>query len=405
MRNKFTIAALLLVSATANAAPSADLLKLCSVKDAKTGESYIPERNFTALSHLLTDAVLAKYAKSCESSLTKDERAKYEQAKKTDAREQRDDLETIKKTHQGEITTPGLPTTIASANLGVAEKPAFPDLIVRGTNTVTSLGALLSAQKRADGASFSYTRDFEADNVLTALSGAVFVKHDFVPDMKDKNQATPFTAIILAPGVEFDQERNRASPKKDVDSIAFHMLSEFDWLPSLSSDFIHQFRFAGNLNTDSLGQQKIWSGFAEWQPYSIAYALSTPLPVYQDSPLYYSFAPVVHVEYDDVTNAGALTNVVTGDRYFRAGPIATVNFFVVPGYGALSRLTFSAQYDELWGTANAGGMKDTHFWQTHVGYNLDDTGNASISATYRQGELPTTIQEVRDFKTQLTVKY
>jgi hypothetical protein len=401
----FSIAALAVAAASAassaSAAPSQDLLKRCSVKNPATGELYIPEQNFSALARILADDTLAKYGKGCRTALTGEERAQLE----ADQKLQLDDLKTIKKQHEKETPKPGISLDVASQSLGVKPKePSYP-IVIRNVSSVNSIAALVKAQNTADGATFSYTRDFEKDNVLTSLTGAVFGYYDVVAGRteKEREKIAPFEHIIFAPGIEFDEERNRASSSKNVDSLTLHMLSEF-MVPGEAS-FHHLIRFGGDLNTDSKGQSKLWTGYAEWQPLSNVYGISSGHPLYHNAPIAYQFDPILHAEAEKVAYAGALTNVRDGDYYYRFGPILAANFWFTDGPAQLMALTFSAQYRQLWGTANSGDQKDVHYWQFSSAYNLDPDGHAAVTATYRQGDLPTTGQEVRDFKMGLAVKY
>jgi len=398
---------LLALASAAAAAPSEKLLKRCSVPDPKTGDLYIPEKNFPALARILTDDVLAKYGKGCKPSLSGEERAQYEDERKVLASRQLEDLKTIKKRHQDEIAAPGLPTDVASSSLGIKAKEAPIPLIIRDANTVTSISALVNAQNSADGATFSYTRDFQNDNALTSLTGAVFAYYDLMAGAtaKSREAIAPFTEVTIAPGVEFDQERNRANSKKNVDLLAFHLLSEFNLPGPKESHFSSLFRFAGNVNTDSRGNTKIWTGYAEWQPVSNVYGISSGHPLYHNAPIAYQFNPIVHLEAEKVSRAGELTNVADGDFYYRAGTILSASVWFTDGPKVLIPLTLSAQYRQLWGTANSGAQRDIHYWQANAAYNLDEFGHTAITAIYRQGDLPGSGQEVRDFKTGLSVKY
>ena len=84
--------ALLIASCGAWAAPSIEILQRCSVPDKATGQNYIPEKNFPALSRLLSDDVLAQYDTGCKGALSAAEQAKYNDDRKVAARRRLHDL-------------------------------------------------------------------------------------------------------------------------------------------------------------------------------------------------------------------------------------------------------------------------------------------------------------------------
>ena len=297
---------------------------------------------------------------------------------------------------------PGVPTEVVRSEIGIKERKKKYNIIVRDANTIASLEELIDARDRADGASFSYTRDFQNDNALTSLTGAVFGWHEFTVKKENRNSNFGIDHVRFAPGIEFDQQRNRAQPRKNVDALAFRALGE---LHQPGAVFDNLYRFSGYLKTDSRGFSKIWGGYAEWQPVSNAYGISAGRAIFDNSPMYFSVTPVLHVEAEQVAAAGDLTSVSDGDRYFRAGPIAALNLWFVRGPEVLKSLTFSAQYNQLWGVASSGQQKDMRYWLAHGAYNIDPEGHVAINATYRQGDLPGNGQEVRDFKTGLAVKF
>lgn len=409
MRRLFVASiALLACGHSASAASKADLLARCSVKNPATGETYIPEKNFPALSRLLTDPVLAANTEGCKGQMSAKERAAYEEGKAFDANLALRDLKTIQRRHHEPTPTPGAPTETVRDALDIASKDKAVPIIVRDAYSLTSLGALLKAQNESDGASFTYTRDFQNDTAITALTGSAYGYFDMFPEPKDESakdkgvDIAPFSRIILAPGVEFDQQRNRANSSKNIDYLGFRLLSEFH-LPG--GPLLHLFRVGGALKTDSRGDSKIWSGIAEWQPVSNRYGLSSGRAIFPDWPLFYRFDPVLHVEHEEVVAAGDWTGIADGDRYTRAGPILKANFWFAEGPDWLQRLKYGIQYRHLWGNADSGQKKDVHYWQTSLAYNLDEHGHAAITTTYRQGDLPGNGEEVRDFKTGLAVKF
>lgn len=273
---------------------------------------------------------------------------------------------------------------------------------MRDAYSIPSLTRLLAARNSADGASFTYTRDFQNDNELTALTGSVYLLKDIFPKPKDAATIAPFDRVTWAPGIEFDQQRNRSNPAKNIDYLSPRLLGEIQ-LPG--ETVRHIFRVGGYYNTDSRGETKVWGGSAQWQPVSNEYHISSGYRISSSSPLALRFDPILHVEAEHVIDAGPLQNINDGDQYFRAGPILQAHFWFVDGPQFLRRVTFGGQYRHLWGAGGSGHQQDMQYWQANVSYNLDDEGHAAIKASYRHGDLPGTGQDVRDFKTGLSVKF
>ncbi|MEI9805292.1 MAG: hypothetical protein WDN48_13715 [Pseudolabrys sp.] len=50
-------------------------------------------------------------------------------------------------------------------------------------------------------------------------------------------------------------------------------------------------------------------------------------------------------------------------------------------------MKFGTQYQQLWGVSDPGQKKNVHYWQSSLGYNLDEHGHAAITATYRHARV------------------
>ena len=403
MRIGYILPALMLAFVqSAWAAKPWELTARCSVQDPKTGEFYVPEGNERALARLLVDPVLADNTKGCSDKMTDAERADYEASLKVEADRVFKSIQHFKRSNKSKTTTPNISTQTVERELYIKRDKKSP-IIVRDAYGIGSLDALLAAKKTANGASLTYTRDYKSDNELTASTGSVYWLNDIFPKPEDAAKIAPFDQIRWAIGAEFDQQRNRSEPKKNIDYLSPRVVAEFD-LPG--GYFYHTFRLGGYYNTDSRGFSKIWGGFAEWQPLSVGTGLSSGGPLYKNAPIAFQIDPILHLEAESVVDAGELTKVADGDRYLRAGPLLQAQFWFTDGPDFLQSLTFGAQYRHLWGTSSGSGIqRDLQYWQANVSYNLDKDGHAAIKTTYRQGDLPGTGQDVRDLKTGLSIKY
>ncbi|WP_137044318.1 hypothetical protein [Pseudolabrys sp. FHR47] len=402
MRFSCTAVAVLVLCQPALAVTEAEITQRCSITDPATGKQYIPEKNEWALARLLSDSVLAENTKGCRPEMTDKERLDYKNKLEFEASLKLRDIQRIKQQTKGHTTTPNVATNDIDSGFEIKTQDGTPPLIVRDARSVLSVQQLLTAKKSADGASFSYTRDIENDNQITALSGAVYLYKDIFPQPKDAGITGPFDRVTWAPGIEFDQQRNRSNPNKNVDYLSPRMVAEF----ALPGETVRQlFRIAGYYNTDSRGQTKVWGGSLEWQPVSNVHHISSGFRISPSLPLGFRFDPIAHFEVEKVAAAGPLTNISDGDHYFRAGPILQASFWFLDGPEPLRRLTFGGQFRQLWGNAGSGMQKDLRYWQANLAYNLDEAGHAAIKATYRQGDLPGIGQDVRDFKTGLSIKY
>jgi hypothetical protein len=222
----------------------------------------------------------------------------------------------------------------------------------------------------------------------------------FQPASNDVLSSMGVTRALFAPGVEFDQQRNHSDHTKDIDYLGFRFIGE---LQKENADPYQILRYSGYIKTDSRGDSKIWGGYAEWEPRIPSLGIGGGHTFYENSSAMYSFLPILHAEAERVADAGILTNVKAGDEYLRAGPILQANLWFVDG--PLSNLNFSGQFRQLWNVAASGQQKTIQYLQGDAGYNFDKAGNTALGITYRQGNLPSTGKQTRDFKTALTIKY
>ncbi len=257
--------------------------------------------------------------------MSAEERAEYDANLARSVNQTMQELMAIQKRPHQPTPKPGTPTETVRTALDIANKDKAPPIVVRDTYGFTSLGALINAKDEPNGASFTYTRDFQKDNILTAFTGSAYGLFDVFPTPDDAAKIAPFSHVIVAPGVEFDQQRNRSNPSKNIDYLGFRMLSEFH-LPG--GPFLHLFRFGGGLKTDSRGEGKVWSAIAEWQPVSNRYGISSGRALFANGPLFYRFDPVLHLEHEEVVSAGTWDDIANGDRYTRMGPALKGEFLV-----------------------------------------------------------------------------
>ena len=380
------------------AAADDDVFVKCSEKDPRTGKLIIPERNFKALGLMMVDAKLAKYSKDCKTFLTAAEQAEAQKPTDRKAGNRVRDLRQMEKIPDGNRTVPGVAADMARTKFGLDEDNFDPGFYVRDAYAVASLSSPLKARDRADGAQFSYRRDYLTNNDIFAATGAVIYWKDIDLE-KDGVAPLGINRMLFAPGFEFDQQRNRLDPKKDVDYLGFRFIGELRKERAIPAEI---FRYSAYYKTDTHGSSQIWGGFAEWEPIFLSWGIGGGHSVF-GGPVMYSLQPTLHAEYEKVVRAGDLTNVASGDQYLRVGPILQANIWFLTGL--LENLKFSAQYRYLWGVASTGNDKDRKYFQADAAYNIDKSGNIALGVTYRNGETPGNGTRVQDIKTGLTVKY
>ncbi|MBI2714931.1 MAG: hypothetical protein HYX37_10835 [Rhizobiales bacterium] len=385
--------ALVLTSTSAYSAPD-DVIAKCS--ETKNGRTYIPKERFAALAKNLARPLLAKFDDECKGYLTKEQQRRADKGAQDDEKGYLQDLKDMASAGGKEI-----PAEQARTRLKLEEDNFDLPFLIRDAYHIQSLAALPKARDDAEGASISYTRDNKGSNDIIAATGAIIGWNVLSVDSKKTAMFVPpgFTRSLIAPGVEFDQQRNRADPTKNVDYLGFRFIGELEREGPIFD--LNYLRYSGYLKTDSRSDSKIWGGYLEWQPYRVDWGIGGGQNLF--GPTMLSFTPLLHAEYERVTNAGNVSGLTTGDEYFRAGAILGANMWF--RYGLLRNLTLAAQYRYLPNLTNAGHNKDAEYFQATVGYNLTSSGNAAISVKYRDGQTPGNGTTVRDIKTELAVKF
>jgi hypothetical protein len=384
--------ALVLLSSVAYGAPD-DVIQKCSVT--KNGRTYIPEEKFAALAKNLAQPMLAKFDDECKGYLNKTQQARATKGARDDEKGYLQDLKDIRGNRKD------IPADEARAKLKLEEDEFDLPFLVRDAYHIHSLAALPKARDDAEGASISYTRDMKGSNDLVSATGAIIGWNVLSIDSQKTASYVPtgFSRSLIAPGVEFDQQRNRADSTKNVDYIGFRFIGELEREGPIFD--LNYLRYSGYLKTDSRGDSKIWGGYLEWQPYRVDWGIGGGRNIF--GPAMLSFTPLLHAEFEKVANAGDVPEVVDGDYYFRGGAILGANMWF--RYGLLRNFVMAAQYRYLPNLSRSGDDHDRAYFQATAAYNLTQSGNAAISVKYRDGQTPGNGTTVRDIKTAFDVKF
>jgi hypothetical protein len=390
-------------SQAAAAAPN-DIFTKCSVQIG--GVSVIPRGKFQALADNLADSEFAEHDPQCKGKKANPEGVALSQKKRERAAARV--AQDLRDASAGRANMPGaspgsIPADVARTEFGM-DKPAPLPFLFRDAYSIYSLLSPPPPRERATGTQISYTRDKLAHNDIVSAKGAI-IGWDVISIKSDSDNplaGAGFTRMLLAPGIEFDQTRNRANSKKDNDYLAFKFIGELEKETAGSLFPLQYFRFSGYWKTDSRGSSQIGGAYAEWEPYNLDLAIGVA-PRLFGGPVQFRWSPILHAEIEKVFDSGSLVGVHTGDAYARIGPIVGADMFFAEG--PLRRLVLGAQYRYLWTALENGNVKDVRYFQTTASYNLDEAGYTALSVTYRDGVTPGNATRVKEIKSGLTIKY
>jgi hypothetical protein len=360
----------------------------------------IDEWEIENLAKNLADPMLAQYDKNCDGKLDTSE---------FNARN--DDISTVLVAKREEVRAlyeaqrKPMPVGQLQRDLRLAKPSTFePPFLLRDAYSPYSIVAGPPARDRAEGMQFSYTRDIRSSNDIVSASGAIIGQKPLALEAGADNPWTSLgvSRVLVAPAFEFDRKTNDKDPKKTADYLAARLFSEFEVEVPHALFRTHYFRYAAHLKSDWRGDSKIVGGYAEWQPTSLPLAIGAARPILPHVPhVQVRWQPMLRAEAEKVLNAGLLPNVITGDEYYRVGPIVQANMWFPDTL--LDRLSVEFQYRYLWSLTSSD--KNVEYFQGSVAYNLDEAGNYAIGLIYRDGLLPGNYTPVRDWKAALTIKH
>lgn len=253
--------------------------------------------------------------------------------------------------------------------------------------------------KKASGAQIGYVYNADNDEYTANLSGAVelFQSWRIKPDSTGRATIPPGTLREAAAvvGAEFNRKINSASPAKDINSLTFRAGGEVG-IQGWGREDYHFFRSSIFDATDFDFYKQVVGAEFEYQPVYDPWGIGQFKPI-MGSPVEYRWRPILHLEYQNVLDAGGSAELAQASDYLFAGPVLTGELsFGLP-------LFIDVKYWAMWDLL--GNADPFQYLEVGANWDLDKEGHAALTAKYRNGNIPKTRQPVNDVTLGLTVKY
>ena len=236
---------------------------------------------------------------------------------------------------------------------------------------------------RFNGASISFTSDFENDNDIFLAKGAIFRPIKISSNKAPSSDNFVLTGAVINPGVSFDRVDNSNSDDEDVDVLEFRLGSELEFSGGGLFD-IQYLRVGLIYQTDFDFNRGIFGGELQWEPLKLGTGIGA---AYKLGPISFRWRPILHLE--------------GGEDYFRIGP--KISLEVWPEEGPLERFTLSADYEFYQTIINDSETRD--LFDIGLTFRLDEGGNTTIDMGYRTGEVSLDAKDVDEFSLGFGVKF
>jgi hypothetical protein len=163
---------------------------------------------------------------------------------------------------------------------------------------------------------------------------------------------------------------------KNIDTLGFGGFLQYGLQGDKSANY---FRIRGGAVQDNIKDTTIASVAGEWAPEKDR-LLHSSIPL-AGSPFFVRLDPVLLVQYSAVSGKGQTLAFNGRDEALRIGPQATLKVFggVDPVW---KNLVASFSYHWAYETNSGRGL---NLYQTSVTYNIGDSGNIGLTASYQRG--------------------
>lgn len=257
--------------------------------------------------------------------------------------------------------------------------------------------------QKANGASFSWSRDGTIDNSVWNAQGVMSYAYTW-----PGTAGTPGDPYILgysiAPAIQFNRSANSNAAKKskDIDFLGFSATSEIGIADGSGS--ANYFRVRPNYITDFDGRAKSWSVVAEWQPYfdTPPFRLSEANNL---GPIIWQLDPILRLQYAHQLNGSADPIFDHNDDPLRIGPVLSLTIQPAGVYDlpkVFEDATLFASYEYLTDVENGD---TSYLLKAGVNFNLDDDGHTALKVSYSKGQLEETGDDIDEVKVGLTAKW
>lgn len=262
-------------------------------------------------------------------------------------------------------------------------------------NKRANIGISGNALKALDGASFTYSQDFENNRNAVSVEAAAGVlfrnsRVDYPENYSPGDLA--LTAYALGPFVEANGAINSANTR-----LTAGVIGQAEFLGGLLLDS-QLLSASPYYQTDFEGSASIYGGAITWQPFDSELALGTFRRLPGGADFTWLLAGEADYKYaDDPGNTGLAAD--SGTYWLGVNASAKLLPFAEQLDGRLFLSGGIAYYYEV-----LGGI-DATLSTAKVGYSLDPDKNTSIEFIYSNGRDHNTLRQQEIFKAALSVKY
>ena len=390
----------------ANAAPAKDF--------DEAGDGLNPEELSAYFVHLGSKMcdLYGSFDKKKDGEISSAEYASYRACVETNAaRHYHDFLISIGKDPQRELVE-NIPSSVVDRHVSgpkreaiFYKKTATPDvvkeyggLLVRSEHQDIFLWTPELSFERAESAFVSYTHDFDRNNNIYAVKGAL------IYPIKTMFRVTPtpdnvvLSAYSIIPSISLDWQDDSQGLQKPIDALTFRLGTEWEFGGGLFNAV--NLRFNGVYSTDTNFRSEIGSFETDIEPIKIQWGLGAANEAVFDGVVGYQLRTILHLEAGDVFDAGRKTNLQ--DREFvRIGPNLRLDVWFPDTI--IDRVTGHVAWQYF--AAITPDTKSSELFQAGLDFRLDDAGHFNLGVLYRNGEIPLALDETETIKATFKVKF
>ena len=275
-------------------------------------------------------------------------------------------------------------------------------------NAYTTVSVLSEVPRQDTGslrtstpATLAYTRDNQADSDQLAISGSTFGFRRW-SFQKENKPLRNLQAAALSGGVVFDRTISSAEDANEADSLALRINGDavFNRWPVFND---HYLTLSTMLTSDFDFDSALLTGGIRWQPVHNPWAIGGVAREFEiaNSALAFRWQPSIDIEYQRVVDDGGQAQLQEADDFLFVGPLFSAQLFFdfAPFNGAFLNMDYRLMVDAL---GNAGSF---NFIEASANFPLDSTNHYLLNFRFRDGNLPTTRQEVDDSLIGIGVRF
>lgn len=264
-------------------------------------------------------------------------------------------------------------------------------LMIRGKHDVVTVSDPAESFKKAEAATFSYSRDFESHKDIWQATGAVLR-----PFRLPVKPGGALDAASITPSVSFDRLDNEKDPTKDKNSLIFRLQNEGEFNNLLDNHYLRAFL---SYATDFNFEKEIAAVELEWEPVWLNGGIGVFRSIGLDGPIQYRIRPVIHAEYGHVFDAGLSKNLNDNDDFLRVGP----RFSLALRPTGFKRLIWTTTISYLGGIV--GDPHSAYHLESKLALQIDSAGHFNVNLGYEKGETPLVNDVTNNLTLGLGVKF